>query len=117
MNLIALVLIALAKGMGDEYEIAYSRLMSTCSKREGSSIVQSMPLKVSSTIKVSFMPAWLHSTSNMRTASDTTTAGCTRIGVIKIKLESSFDKVSTSSITRFWCIEHDTMIISDSIQL
>ena len=117
VNLMALVLFVLMKCMEIEDEITHSRLISTCSKRDGSSIVQSMPLKVSSMRKASLMPAWLHSTSNMRTASDTTNAGCTRVGVIKIKLESSFDKVSTSSITRFWCIEHDTMISSDSMQL
>jgi hypothetical protein len=70
--------------------------MRTCSKREGSNIAHSMPWKVSSILKLSVIFPWLHSTSNILTASDTTTAGCIRIGVISIRLESSL-KVEVQS--------------------
>ena len=96
---------------------AYRRLMRICSSLEGSSITHSLPWKDLSSRKLSLMPVWAHSASNIFMASDTTIEGWTRTGVIIIKFESSFDKVSTSSIMRFWCREQETMVWSDSMHV
>jgi hypothetical protein len=56
VNLIALVLIVSVDGTEAEDYATHSRFMRTCNKRDGSSIVHSIPLNVSSTRKVSSIP-------------------------------------------------------------
>jgi hypothetical protein len=63
------------------------------------------------------MPNCRHSVWKIFIESNMIIAGCTLTGVMVMSSESSFDKVNTSSTTRFWCKEHVMIVRRESMVL
>lgn len=93
------------------------RLIRTCSTLDGSKRTQLMPssLNERSTTNLICMSAVCNSPSNIFSARCTTVIGCTSTGVTISSAESSFERVKTSSMMRFWCCAHNAMVCAESM--